>query len=343
VKYNELLTLAAATLLVGATAVAGSAQDRPDRPDRVRPALPFGSTVVSGNLWEGSAHRGRLGVTVTVDQPTRYDETGARVVGVLRNGPAWEAGLREGDIVVSIDGQRLVNRLDDASEERFDPDESYPAQRLLAMAAELEPEQKVEVEYVRDGERYTTEVVTEEATGSFYFSGDTPNVSFFMDRDGEGRVLFEEQVRDVTDRAREIAELARRQSQESRERSFGILSRLGEDRTAFRLDRTWECPSGGHSFVSDEGGCMLRTEIRQIGESLGAYFEVDGGGLLVMEAAEENFLGLRAGDVIVEIDGREVSDFRRLTRLVNAYDPGETLKLTVIRDGSRTTLEAEMN
>jgi putative serine protease PepD len=52
--------------------------------------------------------------------------------------------------------------------------------------------------------------------------------------------------------------------------------------------------------------------------------------------------GLREGDVIVAVDGDEITDASELTAAVAERDPGDTLRLTVGRDGSTVELEAKL-
>ncbi len=48
--------------------------------------------------------------------------------------------------------------------------------------------------------------------------------------------------------------------------------------------------------------------------------------------------GIRAGDVITEVDGEPVADPRALARMIADYDPQATVTLTLIRDGSQQTM-----
>jgi serine protease Do len=49
--------------------------------------------------------------------------------------------------------------------------------------------------------------------------------------------------------------------------------------------------------------------------------------------------GLRAGDIVVEFDGERVRSVRQFTRLVRETPPGRAVKATVVRGGSRQTLD----
>jgi serine protease Do len=52
--------------------------------------------------------------------------------------------------------------------------------------------------------------------------------------------------------------------------------------------------------------------------------------------------GLRPGDVIVQVDADSIPDATRLTTLLAQRRPGETIRLTVLRDGERLNLSATL-
>ena len=81
----------------------------------------------------------------------------------MRDSPAEEAGLQDGDVITVFEGHVLTIPLDDSDRERdFDLDQSLPAQRLLALAGDLEPGQTVEIRYLRNGASNTVSVEAEE-------------------------------------------------------------------------------------------------------------------------------------------------------------------------------------
>lgn len=104
---------------------------------------------------EGRAH---LGIEIRPDQPD--DETsGVRVLGVRRGSPADAAGLREGDVVVSLDGRSLLEPLPDPErEDDLDAQRSAPVQRLMTLLGDREPGDTVEIVYLRDGQRASATV-----------------------------------------------------------------------------------------------------------------------------------------------------------------------------------------
>ncbi len=50
----------------------------------------------------------------------------------------------------------------------------------------------------------------------------------------------------------------------------------------------------------------------------------------------------RGGDVITAIDGIEVNDVQELARIIDSHDVGDTVTLTVVRDGQSITVEATL-
>ena len=80
------------------------------------------------------ANRPRLGVTIDTSS-----EDGAKLLDVLPSGPAFEAGLRAGDVVTHVDGETLEGG-----------DDESPGQRLIQLVREAEGE-NMELRYERRG------------------------------------------------------------------------------------------------------------------------------------------------------------------------------------------------
>ena len=49
--------------------------------------------------------------------------------------------------------------------------------------------------------------------------------------------------------------------------------------------------------------------------------------------------GLKSGDIVIEFDGERPRSARHFTRLVRETPPGRSVKMTIVRDGSRRTLD----
>jgi len=89
---------------------------------------------------------------------------------------------------------------------------------------------------------------------------------------------------------------------------------------------------------SDGWGDM---ELVELSEGLGQYFGTNRG-LLVVSAPESTSLQLVDGDVIQKIDGREPTSVRHALRILGSYQAGESLKLEIMRDKKRRTLDVEI-
>jgi serine protease Do len=89
---------------------------------------------------------------------------------------------------------------------------------------------------------------------------------------------------------------------------------------------------------------MLGVVIQDINKELADQFHLpDTNGALVSQVNKDSpaeRAGLKAGDVIVRLDGKEVRDTRQLRNLVAATAPGSNVKIGVIRDGKERTFSA---
>ncbi len=91
--------------------------------------------------------RAMLGIRLGDD---RQAKDGASVQGVTPGGPASDAGLKVGDVIIAIDGQSL--RAKDKSS----------AVALVEHMRTVKPGDKVKVEYLRDGKSHSADITTEE-------------------------------------------------------------------------------------------------------------------------------------------------------------------------------------
>ena len=69
------------------------------------------------------------------------EDAGAFITALTADGPADQAGLRRGDIIISVNGQLVT-----------------PELPLLNILMELEPNQEVSLTYSRDGRQFETDV-----------------------------------------------------------------------------------------------------------------------------------------------------------------------------------------
>jgi hypothetical protein len=101
-------------------------------------ALPLASLAAQD---DGASGRARLGIFLE-ERGGRSDSAGARVRGVVPEGPADKAGLERGDLILRFNGTALGG-----------------AQKLLELARRLQPGDTVKLEYRRGSEARTATVV----------------------------------------------------------------------------------------------------------------------------------------------------------------------------------------
>ena len=312
---NTLRCLTALALAITTLPTGTEAQDR-HRERRHR------SVIHMPNIFVQSASRARLGLYLDARQSRRYDDQGALITDVMHRSPAEDAGLRDGDIITAFDGQVLTEPLADAEmEDELDRDESLPAQRVLALAREIEPGQTVEIRYLRDGESRTVEIEAEEF--------DFPRVRAFGPEGGNW--TFDMDEGHIELRNEELSEL------------MGDLSgRFGAGRGFSRsYGFGGDCPGSRGSWGSDTRGCAAGVEFRELNPRLGEYFGAESG-VLVIDVDDDSALGLMPGDVILAVGDREVDTIDRVRRLINSYEEDEPIRMTIIRKGAEEVIEGSL-
>lgn len=271
-------------------------------------------------------NRARLGISVSTAQSTEDDRLGVVIDEVQEDSPAEAAGLRIGDIIISIEGFLLTEAIESDLEGDLDPDESLPAQRLLALARSFEEGEPVEVRYLRDGTERVADI--------------EPAHLGFAEFDFGG-AFDSEEFEALMENALSLREGA--------ERNFfrWAPEAPGSGFRVFMNDDSNHCPgdSGRGLYMELAGagrGCVAGAEFRELNPRLGEYFGTDTG-LLVIDVDDESPLGLMPGDVVLTIDGREVDDLDRLRRILGSYNHGEEITFEVMRKGSETSVRGSVN
>jgi S1-C subfamily serine protease len=98
--------------------------------------------------------------------------------------------------------------------------------------------------------------------------------------------------------------------------------------------------AGPHwQFLS--GSPLGRLELAPLNADLGRYFGT-GEGVLVISAPKDSALGLKGGDVVLRVDGREPSGPSHFLRILRSYEAGESFKLDIMRDRKKQTVTARI-
>ena len=221
---------------------------------------------------------------------------GVHVAGVSSDGPAEKAGLKKGDILVEIDGNSLKGDDDDSS-----------IGKLTGYMKDVEPGQKVTVDYLRDGKPYTVVIETTE----FNFS----NFGFNFD--------FSDKFKDFEGLA-ELGDFER----------FEFLVPDGPRAPHGRQGLKQLFSFGGHRLH----GALGDMEMVSLTPELGEYFGTKKG-LLVVRAPKDEDIDLRDGDVILKVGDREPSSPGQVFRIIGSYEAGETVELQVMRKKKKRKLE----
>ncbi|WP_315919476.1 Do family serine endopeptidase [Mesorhizobium sp. SP-1A] len=89
-------------------------------------------------------------------------------------------------------------------------------------------------------------------------------------------------------------------------------------------------------------GVEIQPVTSDIAESLGLSSQK---GALVASAQDDGpgkKAGIKAGDVITQVDGKDVESSRDLARMIGAYQPGKSVDVTLWRDGKAETVKVDL-
>ena len=112
-------------------------------------------TVMESLVKDGHVTRGYIGVMIQNVTPALAQEfnlkapTGALIGDVVANGPADQAGFKEGDVVTEFNGQKITD-----------------SRQLQLAVAETSPGSKVTVKILRDGDSKTLEATVKQLPGT---------------------------------------------------------------------------------------------------------------------------------------------------------------------------------
>lgn len=297
-KTKTLLSLA---LLFAACATL-NAQETPARRAQTDGAYAF--------AFGGGNHLG-----VSVESVTRENMGGFNLRGeprgvvvreVSENGPAAKAGLQKNDVILRFDGEPVSS-----------------AQKLQRLINESAPEHTARLSISRNGAEQELSVTlgkresfTPQSFGNFKF----PDVQAFG--------LNSEELK-------RNAEKWQRDSEEWKKHTKEWESKSQEMRKNLEQKFRAEGFGNNYALVYGGGGRRIGITTQELTGQLADYFGVaDRGGLLVTAVTENSpaaRAGLRAGDVVTEVDGTRLRTAGELSRELNRRDEGE-VTLTIRRD-----------
>jgi S1-C subfamily serine protease len=217
-----------------------------------------------------NTRRAMLGVNLGSTEP---NGGGVRVEGVSPGGPAAEAGVKAGDVIIAIEAKPVTT-----------------GREVVKAMEAIEPGEKVELGLKRDGKPVKLSVEARPLDRVFVAGhGAVPGV-----------------------------------------RALPPIPPLPPvPAMPFEGEMHW--------LLDDWGDAEFVT----LSPGLGRYFGADKG-VLVARAPEEASLGLKDGDVILAIGGREPQNGRHAMRILRSYQGGEAVELKILRDRRAQTLSARI-
>ncbi|HEX8069587.1 MAG TPA: PDZ domain-containing protein [Pyrinomonadaceae bacterium] len=287
-----------------ASAQTAATQDRPE-------TRAFTMTLFGGNF---------LGVTtetVTRETLSRYnlsgEPRGVGVTSVAADSPAAKAGLQKGDVILRFDGEPVTS-----------------VQKLQRLIQEAAPEHAVRLTVSRNG-------AEQELTATLARRDEFPRVEGFTLRPGEGwQALDPEAFKKFGDEWRLRGDEWRRNGEEMRKRMEEMRRQLD------KLPRMDLLPDGaGELRLALGARRRIGVTTTTLTDQLADYFGVAGrAGVLVTSVSADGpaaKAGLKAGDVITEVDGAQVKDAGDLVRALNRKDDGD-VTMSVTRDRKARTV-----
>jgi C-terminal processing protease CtpA/Prc len=314
---KQLLFVVCLLASVACAAVVVSAQSA----TTVRPASQDEGARAFSMILNGDGNY--LGVyteTLTRENMSRYnvagEPRGVVVTEVVENSPAAKAGLQKGDVIVRFDGEEVTS-----------------TQKLSRLVGESAPEHTARLTISRGGggeREVSVTLAKREPFGAFSTPG--ANAEAWRSENGE---LFHW---DGKDWQKQTQEEARQHSEEWRKQSEKLREQLEKSRGQLQLLQEH---NGGFAFALGAGR-RIGVTTTQLTDQLADYFGVSrDGGVLITSVADNSpaaKAGLKAGDIVTEVDGERIKTAGDLSRLVSRKDEGD-VTLTVTREHNRRTMK----
>ncbi len=275
--------------LTGATLFAQDAPESKKTKDSDEKSVSQAFSIAFGN--SGSSYLGIHMGEVTNENFSKYGLSSVRGVVATRvaeDSPAAKAGINEGDVIISVDGESVTS-----------------VRKLSRLISEIAPDHNAKIKVLRGGSERDFDVkMGKREAGAVFAPGGFEN--------GTGIGVY----RMPRIEAPEMPKMPRMPR---------IATGPGEALGFYRISSR-----------------SIGTRLTPLTDQLGSYFGVsDGKGLLVTSVEKDSAgakAGLKAGDVIVEIDGKKLSRTYDLIHALGQKDEGD-VSLKVVRDKKERTIK----
>lgn len=287
------------------------------------PAPPVPPAPLSAN-WYAPGKGSYLGVGVQEIDPDRARELklsephGVQVTTVADDSPAAKAGLKEDDVVIDFNGQRVEG-----------------VEQFVRLVRETPPGRTVKLLINRNGANRTVTATV----------GDCKAFLPYMDPKfaGKMRKLADEMARKGQEMEREFGPDSK--FRQDMQNQFGEgsqfqrdMQKLGDDMKKLHWDWEWHGPDMAET--PGTRGPRLGIESEPVSSQLAEFFGVKQGVLVrsVTEGSGAAKAGIKAGDVIVKVGDSEVGSPRDLTKALRDAEAGKPVPVTVVRNKRQMTL-----
>lgn len=249
------------------------------------------------------------------------DDEGVMINKVVEDGPADKAGLEDGDVILKFDGRDIEESSD-----------------LSKAVRKSSPGDEVVLEILRNGKRVKKTVEMGEAEASqynfsFHSGSDAPDVEFFSEGGDENIIVMNggKHSRSWTDDDGTHKVIV--MSGGDHEGSW-----FGDDGNEIIVDLE------NFSFGEDRG--FMGLELGDLNEQLGEYFGVDDGkGALINKVREDSpaaNAGLKAGDVIISLNGEAIGDADEVHDVMSDTEPEQEIEIKVVRHGQDKVIKVTL-
>ena len=239
-------------------------------------------------IFAGESYFGVEPIEITKQNMAKFglsEIRGVAVEKVVENSPAQQAGVQNGDVIISINGEEVSS-----------------IRKLSRLISEIAPDHQAKLKVLRNGDEREIVVTLAKRPPTKFDDVPLPVL-----RSGSGQIM-RFPVPNLPSSDGEI--LVRRDT-------AGSIVTYNEDR-------------------------QIGAKVTQLSKQLAEYFGVpEGKGMLITEVYEDSPAvksGLKAGDVIVELDGKQITNQVELTRSLMTKKEGE-VSLTIVRDKNRQTVK----
>ena len=242
--------------------------------------------------WVEESNAGFLGVYINTVHGNGGEPGGVRVTSVIDDSAADLAGVEEGDIIKTVNGESVTTE-----------------SQLIDKISSLEAGEAVNVGYVRDGKEATITAKLGKRKRNYPHQGKRKMIFKGMDDED----FMDHEIRDMLMNegfgGREMDEMIDR-----RMRKFQYSS-ADPDQAFLGVASAKTC---GEAEVK---GAKIST---------------------VYDNSTAKEMGLEEGDVIIEMNGKSISNFGDLVDVMDNSKAGEKLSLVYERDGKKVTKEADL-